>query len=94
VATGHQLQVGAFVDGAWGRVNHSPWDNWEASYPGVPGVSNNRYLAGYGVGAGWLTPWGATVSLSVAHPFGFSQTSWVDPGKHPTQYWLTVTWAH
>jgi hemolysin activation/secretion protein len=94
VAVGHQLQAGVFTDFAYGRVNHSPWPNWEQSYPGVPGVTNDRLLAGYGASLDWLTPIGATVSASVSKPFGFSSPSWVDPGKKPVQYWLSVTWNH
>ncbi|WP_305854739.1 filamentous hemagglutinin N-terminal domain-containing protein [Caballeronia sp. Sq4a] len=94
VATGHQLQVGLFNDFAYGRVNHSPWDHWENTYPGVSGVTNNRVLAGYGVSVDWLTPIGATVSASVSRPYRFSESSWVEPGKKPTQYWLSVTWSH
>ncbi|WP_244850609.1 ShlB/FhaC/HecB family hemolysin secretion/activation protein [Caballeronia sp. SL2Y3] len=94
VATGHQLQVGLFNDFAYGRVNHSPWDHWENTYPGVTGVTNNRVLAGYGVSVDWLTPIGATVSASVSRPYRFSESSWVEPGKKPTQYWLSVTWSH
>jgi hemolysin activation/secretion protein len=94
VAAGHQLQFGVFNDFAYGRVNHSPWDGWEKSYPGVPGVTNNRVLAGYGASVDWLTPIGATVSASVSKPYRFSESSWVEPGKRPTQYWLSVTWSH
>ncbi|SAL23962.1 hemolysin activation/secretion protein-like protein [Caballeronia turbans] len=94
VATGHQIQLGVFSDFAYGRVNHSPWDGWETTYPGVDGVTNNRVLAGYGVSVDWLTPFGATVSASVSRPYRFSETSWVEPGKKPTQYWLSVTWNH
>ena len=94
VAAGHQLQFGVFNDFAYGRVNHSPWDGWEKSYPGVPGVTNNRALAGYGASVDWLTPIGATVSASVSKPYRFSESSWVEPGKRPTQYWLSVTWSH
>lgn len=94
VAAGHQLQFGVFNDFAYGRVNHSPWDGWEKSYPGVPGVTNNRVLAGYGVSVDWLTPIGATVSVSASKPYRFSESSWVEPGKRPTQYWLSVTWSH
>ncbi|WP_027214300.1 ShlB/FhaC/HecB family hemolysin secretion/activation protein [Burkholderia sp. WSM2232] len=94
VATGHQLQLGVFSDFALGRVNHSPWANWEQSYVGVPGVTNTRTLAGYGASVDWLTPIGATVSASVSKPYGFSSASWVEPGKKPLQYWLSVTWKH
>ncbi|WP_232231992.1 ShlB/FhaC/HecB family hemolysin secretion/activation protein [Burkholderia sp. WSM2230] len=94
VATGHQLQLGVFSDFAIGRVNHSPWANWEQSYVGVPGVTNTRTLAGYGASVDWLTPIGATVSASVSKPYGFSSASWVEPGKKPLQYWLSVTWKH
>jgi len=94
VATGHQVQIGGFADVGRGRVNHSPWAGWAAGYVGVPGVKNNRTLAGYGLSVDWLTPWGLTASLAAARPFGFSQTSWVDPGKKPTQYWLTMAWSH
>jgi hemolysin activation/secretion protein len=94
VAAGHQVQFGVFNDFAYGRVNHSPWDSWEKSYPGVPGVTNNRVLAGYGASVDWLTPIGATVSASVSKPYAFSETSWVEPGKKPIRYWLSVTWSH
>jgi hemolysin activation/secretion protein len=94
IATGHQIQPGVFVDYAIARVNHSPWQNWAFSYPGVPGVSNIRHLAGYGASVDWLTPFGATVSFSVAKPFGFSDGSWIDRGRRPVQYWLGVTWNH
>jgi hemolysin activation/secretion protein len=94
VATGHQLQFGVFTDFAVGRVNHSPWAHWEQSYVGVPNVTNSRTLAGYGASVDWLTPIGATVSASVSKPYGFSSASWVDPGKKPLQYWLSVTWKH
>lgn len=94
IATGHQLQFGLFSDFAYGRVNHSPWEGWENTYPGVPGITNNRILAGYGASLDWLTPWGATVSAAVAKPYGFSGSSWVDPGKKPTQFWLSVNWSH
>lgn len=93
VAAGHQLQFGVFNDAAYGRVNHSPWPNWELSYVNVPGVTNTRWLVGYGASVEWLTPIGATVSLSVARPYGFSSTSWMDPGKHPVQFWLSLTWG-
>lgn len=94
VATGHQLQFGVFSDFAVGRVNHSPWAGWEKSYVGVPNVTNTRTLAGYGASIDWLTPIGATVSASVSKPYGFSSASWVEPGKKPLQYWLSVTWKH
>ncbi|MEC5404842.1 ShlB/FhaC/HecB family hemolysin secretion/activation protein [Paraburkholderia sp. MPAMCS5] len=94
VATGHQLQLGVFSDFAIGRVNHSPWANWEKSYVGVPGVTNTRTLAGYGASVDWLTPVGATVSASISKPYGFSSASWVEPGKKPLQYWLSVAWKH
>jgi hemolysin activation/secretion protein len=94
VAVGHQLQVGAFVDAANGRVNHSPWADWAAGYVGVPGVKNVRALSGYGLSLDWLTPVGGTISLAVARPFGFSQSSWADPGKKPIQYWLSAVWSY
>ncbi|WP_233862526.1 ShlB/FhaC/HecB family hemolysin secretion/activation protein [Paraburkholderia adhaesiva] len=94
VAAGHQIQPGVFVDYAIARMNHSPWTNWASSYPGVPNVKNRRNLAGYGVSVDWLTPYGATVSASVAKPFGFSDGSWVEPGRKPVQFWLGVTWNH
>ncbi|WMY08746.1 ShlB/FhaC/HecB family hemolysin secretion/activation protein [Paraburkholderia phenoliruptrix] len=94
IATGHQLQLGVFSDFAIGRVNHSPWKDWEKSYVGVPGVTNTRTLAGYGASVDWLTPVGATVSASVSKPYGFSSASWVEPGKKPLQYWMSVTWKH
>ena len=93
VGTGHQLQLGGFVDLGVGRVNHKPWPYWEASYFGVPHVTNVRRLSGYGLSVDWLTPIGATFSVSAAKPFGFSGTSWVEPGgKKPVQYWLSLTW--
>ena len=92
VAVGHQAQPGVFADAARGRVNHSPWAGWVDGYAGVPGVKNNRTLAGWGLSVDWLTPWGLTASLTAARPFGFSQTSWVDPGRKPNQYWLMTTW--
>ncbi|MDR5856426.1 ShlB/FhaC/HecB family hemolysin secretion/activation protein [Caballeronia sp. LZ062] len=94
VASGHQIQLGLFNDFAYGRVNHSPWDGWQNTYPGVDGVTNNRVLAGYGVSVDWLTPIGATVSASVSKPYRFSESSWMEPGKKPAQYWLSVTWSH
>jgi hemolysin activation/secretion protein len=94
VAPGHQLQFGLFSDYAIGRVNHSPWQGWEQSYPGVSDVTNTRTLAGYGASIDWLTPVGATVSASVSKPYGFSSPSWVEPGEKPLQYWLSVTWNH
>lgn len=94
ITTGHQLQIGGFVDVGYGRVNHSPWADWQSSYVGVPGVGNIRLLSGYGASLDWLTPIGATVSVAVARPFGFSPASWVDPGKKPTQFWLTVAWSN
>ncbi len=93
VAAGHQVQFGIFSDFAIGRVNHNPWPFWESTYINVPGVSNRRILSGYGLGIDWLTPIGATVSASISKAYGFSSTSWVDPGKKPTQYWLSVTWS-
>ena len=94
VAVGHQVQVGGFVDTAYGRVNRSPWADWAAGYVGVPGVKNTRVLAGYGLSVDWLTPVGATISLAAARPFGFSQSSWVEPGKKSTQYWLSAVWSY
>jgi hemolysin activation/secretion protein len=94
IATGHQLQLGGFVDVGYGRVNHSPWDGWASSYVGVPGVKNIRILSGYGLSVDWLTPVGATVSFAAARPFGFSPASWVDPGRKPNQYWLSVAWNY
>jgi hemolysin activation/secretion protein len=93
LATGHQLQVGGIVDTSYGYVNHSPWDGWNLSYVGVSGVKNSRRLSGYGLSTDWLTPWGVMLSFTVARPFGFSPTSWVDPGKTPNQYWLAATWS-
>jgi hemolysin activation/secretion protein len=93
VATGHQVQFGIFSDFAIGRVNHNPWPFWESSYVGIPNVSNRRILSGYGLSLDWLTPIGATISASVSKAYGFSSTSWVDPGKKPLQYWLSVTWS-
>ncbi|WP_233873437.1 ShlB/FhaC/HecB family hemolysin secretion/activation protein [Paraburkholderia adhaesiva] len=94
VATGHQIQPGLFVDYALARVNHSPWPDWASAFPGVPGVGNIRHLAGYGASVDWLTPIGATFSVSVSKAFGFSDDSWVEPGRKPMQYWLAVTWNH
>lgn len=94
VATGHQIQPGIFVDYGLARVNHSPWQNWASAYPGVPGVTNIRHLAGYGASVDWLTPFGAIVSISASKAFGFSDDSWIDPGRKPIQYWLAVTWSH
>jgi hemolysin activation/secretion protein len=92
-AAGHQLQAGVFNDFAFGRVNHSPWPNWELSFVGVPGVSNRRLLGGYGLGVDWLTPIGVLFSASVSKAYGFSSPSWVEPGKKPVQYWLSVSWS-
>ncbi len=92
VGAGHLFQAGLFSDIAFGRVNHSPWPNWELSYIGVPGVRNRRLLAGYGIGLDWLTPIGVTFSASVSKAYGFSSTSWVEPGKKPLQYWLSISW--
>lgn len=94
VAAGHQLQFGIFSDYAIGHVNHKPWANWESGYPGVSDVTNTRTLAGYGASVDWLTPIGATVSASVSKPYGFASSSWVEPGKKPLQYWLSITWNH
>ncbi|WP_260853881.1 ShlB/FhaC/HecB family hemolysin secretion/activation protein [Paraburkholderia sp. BCC1886] len=94
IATGHQLQLGIFSDYAIGRVNHKPWAGWESSYIGVPDVTNTRTLAGYGLSVDWLTPFGATISVSVSRPYGFASSSWVEPGKKPLQYWLSVTFSH
>jgi len=93
IGSGHQLQAGVFNDFAFGRVNHSPWPNWELSFIGVPGVSNHRVLGGYGLGVDWLTPIGILFSASVSKAYGFSSTSWVEPGKKPVQYWLSVSWS-
>ncbi|RZT28821.1 hemolysin activation/secretion protein [Cupriavidus agavae] len=93
IAIGHQLQFGVFSDVAIGRVNHNPWENWSSGYVGVPDVSNRRILAGYGVAVDWLTPIGATLSLSISKAYGFASSSWVDPGNKPVQYWLAVTWG-
>jgi hemolysin activation/secretion protein len=92
-ATGHQLQVGAFVDVARGRINHAPWENWENSYPGADDVRNTRTLAGPGLSLDWLTPIGATVSFSVAKPFSSADASWIDDDARPMQYWLSVSWS-
>lgn len=92
VGAGHLIQAGLFSDIAYGNVNHSPWPNWELSYIGVPGVKNRRLLAGYGLGLDWLTPIGVTFSASVSKAYGFSSSSWVEPGKKPLQYWLSITW--
>jgi hemolysin activation/secretion protein len=93
LTTGHQLQIGGFVDVGYGRVNHSPWEDWDASYVDIPGVKNARTLSGYGISGDWLTPWGVMISLAVAQPFRSSPTSWVEPGKKPQQYWLSATWS-
>lgn len=94
IAAGHQIQVGAFSDLAIGRVNHNSWLNWETSFVNIPGIQNKRVLAGYGLSVDWLTPIGATVSASVSKAYGFSSNSWVDPGKKPLQYWLSLTWSN
>lgn len=93
IGAGHQFQAGMFTDIAFGHVNRDPWPNWELSYIGVPGVKNRRLLAGYGIGLDWLTPIGVTFSASVSKAYGFSSTSWVEPGKKPLQYWLSITWS-
>lgn len=93
IAAGNQLQFGLFSDFAIGRVNHSPWPNWESTYVNIPGVANRRILSGIGVSVDWLTSFGATFSASVSKAYGFSSSSWVDPGKKPVQYWLSVSWA-
>jgi hemolysin activation/secretion protein len=95
ITTGHQLQFGGIVDAAYGRVNHAPWNGWAASYVGIPDVSNNRNLYGYGASLDWLTPWGVMLSFTVARPFGFSSVSWVEPDKgRPHQYWLSAVWSY
>lgn len=91
LATGHQLQAGAFVDVARGRVNHDPWPLWERSYIGVDNVTNWRTLAGPGLSLDWLTPKGITVSVSVAKPFGSASPSWIDEDARALQYWLSVS---
>jgi hemolysin activation/secretion protein len=94
IAKGHQIQFGPIMDFAIAQVNADPWAGWEQSYPGVPGVRNLRKLAGYGGEVDWLTPFGATLSASVARPFSFADSSWIDPGKKPVQYWLTLSWSY
>ncbi|MGO4223297.1 ShlB/FhaC/HecB family hemolysin secretion/activation protein [Lysobacter sp. TAF61] len=91
LATGHQLQAGAFVDVARGRVNHDPWPLWESSYIGVDNVTNWRTLAGPGLSLDWLTPKGITVSVSVAKPFNSASPSWIDEEARALQYWLSVS---
>jgi hemolysin activation/secretion protein len=93
VAKGHQLQLGPIADIAVAKVNAKLWDGWEQSYVGIPGIGNSRTLAGYGAEAAWLTPWGFTLSASVSKPFGFSDGSWVRPGKRPVQTWLSLSWS-
>ena len=92
IAKGHQLQLGPIADFAYARVNADPWLNWEQSYVGIPDVSNTRKLAGYGLELAWLTPIGATLSLTAAKPFGFSDGSWVELGDRSTQTWLSLSW--
>jgi hypothetical protein len=82
------------MDYGLGQVNARPWTGWEQSYPRDLHVTNMRRLAGYGLEADWLTPWGATLLASASKPFGFSDGSWVDPGRKPIQYWLSVSWSH
>lgn len=94
IVAGNQLQFGLFSDFAIGKVNHKPWSRWESGYVGIPGVTNRRILSGYGLSVEWLTSFGATFSASVSKAYGFSSTSWVDPGKKPVQYWLSVSWAN
>jgi hemolysin activation/secretion protein len=94
ITQGHQIQFGPIVDVAFARVNARPWANWRQSYPGVPDVKNNRTLAGYGAQLDWLTPYGFTVSASAAKAFGFSDGSWIEPGKQPVRYWLSLAWSH
>lgn len=93
IARGHQIQIGPVADFAVARVNARPWANWEQGYIGIPGVRNTRKLGGYGAEAAWLTPWGFTLSASAAKPFGFSDGSWVDPGRRPVQAWLSLGWS-
>ena len=93
IVAGNQLQFGMFTDFAIGRVNHQPWANWASSYVRIPGISNRRILSGYGLGVDWLTSFGATFSASVSKAYGFASSSWVDPGKKPVQYWLSVSWT-
>lgn len=93
-ARGHQIQLGPIADFAIARVNAHPWAGWEQSYVSVPDVANTRKLAGYGAEAAWLTPFGATLLVSASRPFGFSDSSWIEPGKRPAQYWLSLTWSH
>jgi hemolysin activation/secretion protein len=92
VALGHQIQVGPVLDVAAGRVNHTAWDGWRQSYPAGVDAKNARRLAGWGLEASWLTPVGATVTLSAAKAFGFSDGSWIEPDKEPVQYWFTLSW--
>lgn len=93
VAKGHQLQLGPIADFAYARVNADPWLNWEQSYLGIPDVSNTRKLAAYGLEVAWLTPFGVTLSLAAAKPFGFSDVSWVDPGDRSVQTWFSLSWS-
>jgi hemolysin activation/secretion protein len=92
LATGHQLQIGPIADFALARVNARPWSGWEQGYVGVPEVRNTRRLAGFGIEAAWLTPWGFSLAVSSAKPFGFSDGSWIEPGREPVQTWLSLSW--
>ncbi|MCL2791424.1 MAG: hypothetical protein FWD79_12450 [Desulfobulbus sp.] len=94
VAGGHQIQFGPILDYAICRVNHSPWVGWEYSYPNIAKANNTRQLAGYGLEAAWLTPFGATFTVSASKPFGFSDESWIEPNKKPIQCWFTASWNY
>jgi hemolysin activation/secretion protein len=93
VAEGHQLQIGPIMDFAIARVNAHPWDGWESAYVGIPNVRGTRKLAGYGVEAAWLTPFGFTLSASASKPFNFSDGSWIEPDQQPVQYWMSLSWG-
>jgi hemolysin activation/secretion protein len=90
IAEGHQMQIGPIIDYAYGIVNHNTWTGWESSYPGI-NVGNSRQLASYGLEAAWLTPIGATLTLSASKPFG--DKSWIKPKDDGMQYWFTVSWS-
>jgi hemolysin activation/secretion protein len=89
-----QLLPGVLFDYATGQVNRDPWPGWQSGYPGVPGVSNHRSLAGYGVSLDWVAANGLTTSLAWARRFGFSGDSWVEPGSANSRFWLTFSWRH
>ncbi len=84
------LVPNAFVDAAWGQINHAPYPNWQVQNGYVDSqLPNTRSLADFGLGLSWLLPHKLSVSVVWAHKMPGSPSSAI-PQQSTSRFWLAV----